>query len=55
MATALCPCRGLGTGPDQPTTRFQRGCRAEDEAVTAGVDAMAVAARTDSRFTLAGQ
>lgn len=27
MATARWPWRGRGTGPDQPTTRFQRGCR----------------------------
>lgn len=28
MATARCPCRGRGTGPDHPTTRFQRGVNA---------------------------
>lgn len=27
MATARWPWRGRGTGPDQPTTRFQRGCK----------------------------
>lgn len=27
IATARWPWRGRGTGPDQPTTRFQRGCR----------------------------
>ncbi|MEE6527285.1 hypothetical protein FKM82_028556 [Ascaphus truei] len=39
MDTARCPCRGLGTGPDQPTTRFQRGCRAAGPD-TAGEEAM---------------
>lgn len=29
IATALCPCLGRGTGPDQPRTRFQRGWSAE--------------------------
>lgn len=27
IATARWPWRGRGTGPDQPTTRFQRGCK----------------------------